>query len=70
MSRANYSVSCLSGSGARAHVVEPDLWESGELSTEDMAACMLAPMSDDQETAAQYLQTTAASFLLLHFSFI
>ena len=45
-------MSCLSGSGACAHVVEPDLWESGEILTEDMAAYMLAPMSDDQETAA------------------
>ena len=66
MSKANYSSSCLSGIGAWAHVVGPDLWESGELLTEDMAAYMLAPMSDDQETAAQYLQTTD----LLKLSFV
>ena len=63
-------MSCLSGIGACAHVVGPDLWESGELLTEDMAAYMLAPMSDNHETAAQYLQTNAASFLFLHFPFI
>ena len=66
MSVANYSRSCLSGIGARAHVVEPDLWEAGELLTEDMAAYMLAPMSDDQETAAQYLQTTDLFCLYIH----